>query len=56
VQSVEEFGGGGPAVRSDAQGHFSFHEHPRQLSGAAGIACREIRNMHSTYGYYGLYL
>jgi hypothetical protein len=45
-----------PAVRSDAQGRGAVHEHPQWLTGAARTPSGEIRNMHSTYGYYGLYI
>jgi len=42
--------------RSDAQGVRSLHEHPRRLTAAFRMPSGEIRNMHSAYGYYGLYL
>ena len=43
-------------VRGDAQGATSLHEHPWRLTAALRTPSGEIRNMHSTYGYYGLYI
>lgn len=40
----------------DAQGVTSLHEHPWRVTSALRTPSGEIRNMHSTYGYYGLYI
>jgi hypothetical protein len=42
--------------RRDAQGRFTLHDHPWRLTAVPLTSCREIRNMHSDYGYYDLYL
>ena len=45
-----------PALRGDAQGAGSLHEYPWRLTSVLLASCGEIRNIHSTYGYYGLYI
>jgi hypothetical protein len=42
--------------RTDAQGLRSLHEHPGRLTAVVLAPSGEIRNMHSAYGYYGLYI
>ena len=43
-------------VGGDAQGTACLHEHPLRVTTAVRAPSGEIRNMHSAYGYYGLYL